>query len=77
MTTSNTACSFLHGHKLPQEIKLLLKWNVDSHATGDSMTRQIFTRLISLFRGEERSFDYGPHNAARYDVCAGKHPADR
>ena len=40
------------------------------------MTRQIFLRLVSMFRGQERSFDYGPHNSARYDVCGGPHPAD-
>ncbi len=45
--------------------------------TGDSMTRQIFMRLINLFRGEERSFDYAVHTAARYDVCGGPFPADR
>lgn len=44
---------------------------------GDSMTRQMFMRLISEFRGEERSFDYGPHTGARYDVCGGPFPADR
>lgn len=41
------------------------------------MTRQIFLRLVGMFRGQERSFDYGPHNSARYDVCSGPHPADR
>lgn len=41
------------------------------------MTRQMFMRLISAFRGEERSFDYGPHTGARYDVCGGPFPADR
>jgi hypothetical protein len=41
------------------------------------MTRQIFLRLVGMFRGEERSFDYGPHNSARYDVCGGAQPADR
>lgn len=41
------------------------------------MTRQIFLRLVGMFRGQERSFDYGPHNSARYDVCGGPHPADR
>jgi hypothetical protein len=41
------------------------------------MTRQIFLRLLGMFRGQERSFDYGPHNSARYDVCGGAHPADR
>ena len=44
---------------------------------GDSMTRQIFLRLVGMFRGQQRSFDYGPHNSARYDVCGGAHPADR
>ena len=41
------------------------------------MSRQIFTRLISSFRGELRTFDYAPHIAARYDVCGGPFPADR
>ena len=36
---------------------------------GDSMVRQLFGRLPSLFRGQLRSVDSNRWRATRYDVC--------
>ncbi len=36
---------------------------------GDSMVRQIFNRIPSMFRGEPRTFESNRWRAERYDVC--------
>lgn len=36
---------------------------------GDSMVRQLYNRLPSLFRGQQRTIDGAWGSAMRYDVC--------
>jgi hypothetical protein len=41
---------------------------------GDSLMRQLFSRLVHMMRGHSRIIDYKMHTHASYTVCQVPHP---
>lgn len=62
----NTGCRF-HSYTRRQVLGCLADTTV--MMWGDSMLRQLFNRVPSLFRGQRRSYDAQRWRAERYDVC--------
>lgn len=42
---------------------------MDILVLGDSLMRQLYSRLVHMLRGHHRVFDYKMHTHAAYSIC--------